>query len=841
LDKLRNTASRQFTDREAFTKAFQDVLPKMKASDKELPILVFYGVGGIGKTRLLRELSGMLDADKSPSLWVLLNFEEHIRDMQSALFHLRKLLNAKYKIQFPTFDLAYAIFWQKTHPQTPLSKESFPLMEDGTLITDIISALGVFPAVGLITKIPAVIMRGHQVYKEWWTRRSKELHCLTEMESGDIADLLPSFWAQDFNDYLNQHKKHAVIFLDTYEALWENEHSEARFFERDEWVRELMSNLPGVLWAIAGREKLRWEEVDQNWGECLDQHLVGNLSKEDCLRFLESCAVTDTPIQQAIIEGSQGTPYYLDLMVDTYEEIIRKGEQPSVDDFEKTPKKIFDRFLRYLDRSETETLKVLASARFWDEELFCSLIDEFHTGYPATALPELCRFSFVNEGETARTWRMHQLMRMSLQEHQDQQLLQRVSRFLFDYYNKELEQIDIKAITDKQKIALPEAFQHAKAVYGQDIESLLEWFDEKYYKFSDAAKWALLLPLCQELLQIAEKELSPDDSGVAASLNKLAFLYSTQGRYEEAESLYKRALAIREKTLGPDKLLVAEPLNNLAILYSYQGRYEEAESLYKRALAIYEKKLPPDHPDVAASLNNLAILYSYQGRYEEAESLYKRALSIREKALGPDHPDVAASLNNLAWLYSSHERYDEAEPFFKRALAIYEKNLPPDHPEVATSLNNLAELCISQGRYDEAESLHKRALSIREKTLGPDLPTVAASFKTNIPLYGSPEQCYEAKPGMNIGLVVNARGKVSLVHDKKFDEELAYVAYHVDTKHLEIFFLSGRSYRIDWEATDEMHNFLLKIRKILVILMKEKKPVEGYDTCFIFYNKGKPI
>ena len=73
---------------------------------------------------------------------------------------------------------------------------------------------------------------------------------------------------------------------------------------------------------------------------------------------------------------------------------------------------------------------------------------------------------------------------------------------------------------------------------------------------------------------------------------------------------------------------------------SDQGRYAEAEPLYKRALAIGEKALGPDHPDVAQSLNNLASCTTHQGRYAEAEPLYKRALAIREKALGPDHPDV---------------------------------------------------------------------------------------------------------------------------------------------------------------------------------------------------------
>jgi tetratricopeptide (TPR) repeat protein len=111
--------------------------------------------------------------------------------------------------------------------------------------------------------------------------------------------------------------------------------------------------------------------------------------------------------------------------------------------------------------------------------------------------------------------------------------------------------------------------------------------------------------------------------------------------------LLKRALSIHEKALGSDHSKVALSLNNLAALYLSQGRYADAEPLYKRSLAIREKALGPNHPDVAGSLNNLADLYGLQGRYAEAELIQKRSLAIKEKAFGPDHPDVALSLNNL--------------------------------------------------------------------------------------------------------------------------------------------------------------------------------------------------
>ncbi len=171
-----------------------------------------------------------------------------------------------------------------------------------------------------------------------------------------------------------------------------------------------------------------------------------------------------------------------------------------------------------------------------------------------------------------------------------------------------------------------------------------------------------------------------------------------QGNYPEAE---KRLVAALEEAegLGPQDPRLATTLNYLGLVYDAQGKYAEAEPLYKRSLAILENALGPEHPDVAKSLNNLAELYRAQGHYAEAEPLYQRSLAIWEKALGPKHPDVAKSLNNLALLYEALGRYTEAEPLYQRSLAITEKALGPEHPDVATSLNNLAELYRAQGHY----------------------------------------------------------------------------------------------------------------------------------------------
>ena len=47
-------------------------------------------------------------------------------------------------------------------------------------------------------------------------------------------------------------------------------------------------------------------------------------------------------------------------------------------------------------------------------------------------------------------------------------------------------------------------------------------------------------------------------------------------------------------------------------LLANQGKYDDAEPLFKRALAIREETFGPRHPDVASSLNNLARVLNLQ-------------------------------------------------------------------------------------------------------------------------------------------------------------------------------------------------------------------------------------
>ena len=794
----RPAVARPFVDREEFI-APVDAALKEPQRTKPL-VLVYFGGAGIGKSRLRRELTKQMAAEPGV-LTATLDFAIPVyRQPDAALFFLRKAIREAYQATFPSFDLAYAVYWQKAHPETALGDDVKPLLESGSLLPQLVDDSGKLPLIGLIPKVSALVgSRQHVVdrvgpasdllsttyYSDWWERRGeRELEDLPQMEPGEIVERLPKLWASDLKDFLQResresgigsgpagtdsplstsHSRSAVLFFDTYEQLWGTgdggqEAVDSRQ-KTDEWVRELVKQLPEALWIICGRQKLRWEEVDPDWSKALSQHQLGALPDPAARRFLESCDITDGQIQDGIVKGSQGVPHYLDLAVDTVQSARRKVRDAKFRG--GSPEELVAEFTQQLDKPEVETLQVLSAPRFWYYGLFENLMTKYQTGYPLTGYEDLSRFSFVTDGAAPGTRTMHELMREALQEHQAPELRKRVHLFLHELYAKQLEGLGVKNITEKHKAALTEAFYHGRQA--KSAEELWSWLEAAGTVFHDAGQYRLLIPLHREMVQALETELGPNHPDAATVLYKLADELTNLDEYDEAEPLFRRALAIFERELGPEHetvcsclvwlartlrerarfdeaevlcrravgvsdkpgsavLLRWEAVSNLAVLLVKEHKYTEAEEFSRRALAISEKELGPEHRYTANDLNTLAGLFLYQGRYAEAVPLLRRALAIYEKILGANHVIITYPMDLLGVALRFLGRYSEAEPLHRRALRLREETLGPDRPHTAITMNQLGTLLREQGRYAEAERLLRRALVVFEKTVGLDHP-----------------------------------------------------------------------------------------------------------------------
>jgi tetratricopeptide (TPR) repeat protein len=236
-------------------------------------------------------------------------------------------------------------------------------------------------------------------------------------------------------------------------------------------------------------------------------------------------------------------------------------------------------------------------------------------------------------------------------------------------------------------------------------------------------------------LELAESLAERKRSDYFFRLQRLASLWTEQGKYMEAESLYLEMLTVGAKIFGEDGKEYAAILNELGECYFQQGRYEEAEPLLQQALMIRKTSLGGQHPLYLNSLHTLAGLYYKQGGFTAAEQLFQEALDISRRHNGINHPDYATGLHNLARLYYKQERYEEAEPLYKEALAIWRESLGEEHLHYATGLNSLASLYYAQGRYEEAEQLYSEDLMITKAILGDSHAEYATSLHSLARLY----------------------------------------------------------------------------------------------------------
>jgi len=100
----------------------------------------------------------------------------------------------------------------------------------------------------------------------------------------------------------------------------------------------------------------------------------------------------------------------------------------------------------------------------------------------------------------------------------------------------------------------------------------------------------------------------PPQSLYIRSLNFVALmnLYRRKRRLQEMEPIIQHGLVIQEKYLSPQDRGIASTLQTLASLYREEGKFADAKSIYERILASQEKDLGIADPGLLPTLNDYA-------------------------------------------------------------------------------------------------------------------------------------------------------------------------------------------------------------------------------------------
>ena len=138
------------------------------------------------------------------------------------------------------------------------------------------------------------------------------------------------------------------------------------------------------------------------------------------------------------------------------------------------------------------------------------------------------------------------------------------------------------------------------------------------------------------------------DLAIAVELSAQVVKLYNERRYKEALPLAQQVVEIRQRFLSPDDLLFGDALFNLGELYLAEKKGSEADKLFQRCLAIYDSHSDSNTVVIARILERLAHIRVLKRDYFGAEPLYLRSVSIREKEQGKSSPSTINAMKNYA-------------------------------------------------------------------------------------------------------------------------------------------------------------------------------------------------
>jgi predicted negative regulator of RcsB-dependent stress response len=430
-----------FTNRQqqwaAVAAALQDHLARVThtafdVEDLEAPrtnVMVFHGVGGIGKSTLLRKIETALGVDSErplqwgspawsrPLLAVRIDLARSAStgsDFERVVLTLRLALAGAVGRPLPSFDVALRHYWERNHPGEPL--------DEYVARTGLVSkAAGVLPqqlqsAVGEIAgalQLPGLIGSAAQqvtgaLVDALRQRRERAKALAGASRTADLLEAIPDLEALSYYPHLlawelaHLPAKKAVtpvVLLDTFEDTADRHRDAERLLQRLIWL------MPNVFFIVGGRNRLPWADPalhgQLDWtgpsawpglarpagavrsvpeprlpnAVAIRQHLVGDLSPQDCDAYLarrlvqDGQPLLDAEIRQVITARSHGLPLHLDLAVGRFLEIRRSGTRPQPAHFDCTFPALVSRALSDLTPEERHVLRSISLLDSFDLEL----------------------------------------------------------------------------------------------------------------------------------------------------------------------------------------------------------------------------------------------------------------------------------------------------------------------------------------------------------------------------------------------------------------------------------------------------------------------------------------
>ena len=403
-----------FVDREDQRDAFNKNLGEVSSEGSRL--IYYAGVGGIGKTALIRELENSFKGTTKEAKFKFVSYDfTYGTDMLTVLNALKKTLSDKYWVEFPFFEKGLLSYYKKrgdsasmmqignilkssafarkakkyvdqtlwkTYDVSNVGRASQAVLDKSNELFDIaVEGIPVLRALKMTVQLIDKTIKEFEQYQldndKNYIDVSEELRKREDAPTPEaVKEYLPTLFAKDVSFWLKQNKLNLIIFLDTYEQLTDDERDvkrhekliyKGRDVPADWWIEELLYETGSVLWVIAGRGEIKTigEEIEISMGDTLFQ--LKALDENFADEFLKKSGIEDELLREAIVKLTGGYPIYLTICVDTYKEIVSTGRTPGVADFGDKREFVIKRLLDFMNDTTRNMVKRLCILGRWTD------------------------------------------------------------------------------------------------------------------------------------------------------------------------------------------------------------------------------------------------------------------------------------------------------------------------------------------------------------------------------------------------------------------------------------------------------------------------------------------
>ena len=687
------SAEELFTDREEPRKAFWNLYDSMLEGQSE--VMTYYGVGGIGKTSILKKLCRELEEKTSKKVmpnYAFFSFEGGA-GKEDFLFSLsRQMMLWNNKLRFPLFDTALKKIaidggknWDKFIEG---AKETFT---EHPLVDAALNIGGQFiPGIDTAAKIVDWLctQASHKI-TEKEKQSGENSYLYNEIKCGDaklLKEKLHEYFYEDVSDAMSEMNTKYVVFIDGYEKYVNAVKDSNLSNGIDNWIMEYMANISNMFLVIGGREKLNWDETILPKNQ---QHRIGDLSEIDATLFLNKVGIYDCELISGLYKLTNGTPAYLDICKNVFCQ-MPEGVKPSINDFGKDTSALVRRYLEEMDAGDLNMMVMTSYLpTVWDMPMAVQVAKKL--GYEAyldnlDKLIKLSVFEKVDKGI-----KIHETCRNVIREaHKDRQ--ERIGAEIIQYLARVL--LESKDSVDYMQrcMQFAEVFElcEKKVLSDEEISCIVSQIEVEVMYSSEYAKGEMLVSKLEETLHkvgykpeiiltykfveanLCQKQMKYDEYHKMAvnlwdyvnekvesltvfhlkSAELLAVSCMNLGDYTTALSAFNYILESRqfvEEWSGENDISI---IGNMAIACRELGYYEEAkkgfEIVYDDMIATYKT----DNIYTLKALRDVGDIYRRLGNVEEAKKIFKYIIdALEELEVGSEHPMKLDALYLLGLIY----------------------------------------------------------------------------------------------------------------------------------------------------------------------------------------------